>query len=403
MQGGQPVGVGVDRQPGGLGQGAHLAGLAEAPHPADVELDHVEGLGLDDLGEPVAGGLVLARGDRHRRIPPQRGVVPELVGHQGLLHPLHVELAQGPAHPPGVLQVPAHVGVGHDVDAVAHRGAQHLHQGHIAAQALGPVGRAVQEAHLHGLEPPPHVLGRLLDELVLVGEVEVAGVDRDLVPGPAAQQLEHRLAEVLAGQVPQGDVDRADREQGRALAPVGQGAAEHLVPEPGPVERVGPDQQPAQVLLDDDAGGPGVVLAPARADQPAVGFDLHHAHGVGREPARQRMAVFGVDRHRRHQPELVLAAGEVAPERHVDVGDLHPGDPHGLAVLSSAPPPLGPARAARPWRFIGSPLLLVPSWAQAAASAGRGAARAGSSRICSHTWPQDRRSSPAEAAWSSSI
>ena len=74
----------------------------------------------------------------------------------------------------------------------------------------------------------------LAGELALVG----VGVERDLVAHRAAQQLVDRLAERLAADVPQRDVDGAHAfHGGAAAAHVGE-AAEQLVPEPLDVRRI---------------------------------------------------------------------------------------------------------------------------------------------------------------------
>ena len=71
------------------------------------------------------------------------------------------------------------------------------------------------------------------DHSLLAGEFGLVGVgvERDLIAHRSAQQLVDRLAEDLAADVPQGDVDGAHAfDGGAAAAHVGE-AAEDLVPE----------------------------------------------------------------------------------------------------------------------------------------------------------------------------
>ena len=103
------------------------------------------------------------------------------------------------------------------------------------------------------------------------------GVEQDVVAHLAAEQLVDRLAQHLAADVPQRDVDAADHVgRGAARAGVGE-RAERLVPEPLDLRRVLADQQ--LVELADDArdsavGDPGRRGDLAPAGDALVGADL---------------------------------------------------------------------------------------------------------------------------------
>ena len=51
---------------GCLRERAHVLGLAEPANPADIELDDIEGFGLNQLSESITSGLVFACSDRYR-------------------------------------------------------------------------------------------------------------------------------------------------------------------------------------------------------------------------------------------------------------------------------------------------------------------------------------------------
>src|SRR2546427_8901814 len=69
-----------------------------------------------------------------------------------LLQPARLELLQLGEHAPGVLQVPAHVALQHQVAVVAYDLAHGLDRAQVLAHAFLQMGRAVAEAHLEGLE-----------------------------------------------------------------------------------------------------------------------------------------------------------------------------------------------------------------------------------------------------------
>src|SRR5260370_17446928 len=76
-----------------------------------------------------------------------------------------------------------------------------------------------------------------------------AGIGLDPVAAGAEQAIHRQLGD-LAGDVPQRDVDAADRLHDQAAPAVLPGAREHLLPEIFDQERVLADQQRRQILLD---------------------------------------------------------------------------------------------------------------------------------------------------------
>ena len=188
-------------------------------------------------------------------------------------------------HALGVVERPAHVGVGHDVDPVAHRLADGAHQIQVPLHALGPVHGPPAEAQLHGLVAILLVALRLRGQLVERRAVQAARVDRNARLGAAAEETVDGLPRRLAEQVPEGDVHRADGDHADSLAAERHRLAVHELPEELQVPRVGAQQERLQVEVDHllrDAGREGGV---ADADEAVVAHDLDHQPAVEGEGA----------------------------------------------------------------------------------------------------------------------
>ena len=263
-------------------QPVDLHELGHPAAPADVGLVDPVAAAVHELGEGAGRELVLAAGDRHRRALRQPGVAVEVVGGQRLLQPHEIEirhlLAEG-EHGRGV--GPAHAGVGHQPGPAA---------GALAGPAQDVGGPAVRgagagdPAELHRAEAGCKRLG---DALQAVGPVEAGGAVGGHLGGRGiAQQGGHRLACRLAAQVPQGEVDAADRHEGQALAAVGQGRPVHRLPQALHVGGVGAGEQGPQLPLD-DVGSGGAPGAHAVSHQ-AAGLDRHRQLSEGAAPVRRR-------------------------------------------------------------------------------------------------------------------
>ena len=142
-----------------------------------------------------------------------------------------MEWLQQREHALGVVEGPAHVGVGHQVDAVADDLADGADELDILLHACGAVDRSPAEAELHRLVALVLVALGFDAEFVERHGVEAAGVDGDTLLGAAAEQAVDGLLRVFAEEVPEGDVDGGDGGHGDALAAEGHGAAIHLLPE----------------------------------------------------------------------------------------------------------------------------------------------------------------------------
>ena len=175
---------------------------------------------------------------------------------------------------------------------------------------------AVPELHFHQREARIEVAQRLVGEarrLALSRDaVEPGGVGLHATAKGATQQLVDRLPVELAHDVPERDVDRADRGDHRSLAAVVARHVVHAVPQHLGVERIAADHQRPQRVLDHRGGDLGRLeplrecLAPP--DQPIVGDDLEQRGGALPDPPLR-------ERERFRQRAL--------QDVHLQVGDLH--------------------------------------------------------------------------------
>ena len=286
--------------------------LGDPAAPGDVGLDQVDVPALDQLPEAPAGRVLLAGRDREIDRVCELGVGLVLVRLERLLEPVDaelLELARDADRRRRVRDV-AEPGVDHDLDAVA----AGLAGGGGEADVV--VGIASQRA--------PAELDRRVAQLAqrrhglcdLLGRVrhQPRRVRSNPLVLDGAEQLAHRLAERLPLDVPERDVDAADRVDRDPAAADEDHAAVHLVPEPLDVERVLADQQLAQAVRD-RMRGRGVH---ERRDRVGRRVDLADAG----DP------LVGVDQ----DDEIVLAAvrnplvhGGLPQDDGLDIGDLQAG------------------------------------------------------------------------------
>ena len=223
-----------------------------AAAPGDVRLEDLGRPHSHQHLEPVLGVLVLAA--RHpgpSRAPAsdaahQLGVAEDVVGREHLLHEVEPGRPQPLRHPHRPVDgAVARDAVGHQVAV----GPQHVagleHRGdgpveHVG-RGQGVYGQAALEV-AHARRDPRR-------------DVAPGLVERDAVAGGAPEQLVHGLPGVLARDVPQRVVDRAQGHREQAAPPVEDGRLVHLVPELLDVESVGAHQQVLQVPVDDLDGG----------------------------------------------------------------------------------------------------------------------------------------------------
>jgi hypothetical protein len=186
------------------------------------------------VAEAVAGRLVLARSDRRVDRGSHAREAADVVGDHRLLEPAQPDtrVLDRPDAADRVAGVPAHVRVRHDVDVRPDGVDDGVDELDVAADPLPSLDRPVRETLLHGREPLRRPRCRLRGERVevlrRVEPARIGGSEGRMAPPRRSWNGD---AELLAEQVPERDVDRADRvEDDAAAADVERGAV-HRLPE----------------------------------------------------------------------------------------------------------------------------------------------------------------------------
>src|SRR4051794_34993317 len=293
------------------GEGGDAHHLGDAAAAGDVGLDQVDVTALDQLPEAPDRRVLLARGDADVDRVRQLGVGLVLVGQEGLLEPediVHLlQLAGDADRALRVVDVPV-AGVDQDRDGAGsgldRRGRE-----------LDVLRRVLAERSPAELDRGEALVAEPTDALAHLRRVvrhQHRGVRAHLVALLRAEQLAHRLALRLALDVPERDVDAADRVQRDPAAADVDQAAVHLLPEPLDVRRILTDEQVAEAVRD--------RVRARRLHQRA------HRLGRGVDLADAGDALVRVD----EDDEIVLAAvGDGVVERGLAEDDrLHVSDLH---------------------------------------------------------------------------
>ena len=186
---------------------------------------------------------MLAAGDGDASVVLQLFVAASVVGDNGFFEPAELEGLEEGQHAFGIIEGPAHVGVGHQIDVVADHLAHVAYELDVFLHAGGAVEGSPPEAQLHHLVAFVFVLLSFGTKFGNGHGVETAGVDGDVFFGASAEKSEDRLFRIFAEEIPQRDVDGRDRSQRNAFAAKGQRAPIHLLPQVLDVPGVGANQQ----------------------------------------------------------------------------------------------------------------------------------------------------------------
>ena len=316
-----------DRGVPGLGHAGDLARFREAAAPGQVEHDDAGRLGLEIVAEGVSIGQRLGGADPGLGVAGVFAEVLDVVEAERVLVPVGVELGEALGQLLRHGQAPERMELDHDVHLVAdrlpdlaeglqrrvqllradvpaggafggdvegpdlHAGDALLQQG--VRQFVGPVEEAFEiliGAALLADMPVRDLLGAGVAD-VFVARAGVVGADR--VAGPAAERDRDRLADRLAVDVPEREVDR------------------------GVAARLDARAAPAEIIV--EAGVAGLDLQRVLADQ--LGRDALMQIGLDRGRAHEGLAeadepVIGVQAH----PDEVAELGEADG---FEGGDLH--------------------------------------------------------------------------------
>ncbi len=296
-------------QPGVLGQRGDLQEGRDAAHARGVGHQVVGGAVADQV--PVFGGAGqhLAGGDRGIELRGQRGVALVVVGVQRLLDPDQVERLQRPAHALRGGAVPLLVGVDHQRHRVAQMFAHRADPFEVArAVRLADLQLDAADAAFHR--------GRGVDQQLIERRMQEAarGVVAAHRIALRAEQLGQRQARAARLQVPQRDVEGADRLRRHAAAPDRGAGPAQLVPQPRDIAGVFAEQRRRQLA------GVGVLAGTAGALRIA---EAHSLAAVRRRDFGEQDRDLG---HRLLAARQHLGVADRGGQRQIATGQTDPGD-----------------------------------------------------------------------------
>ena len=153
-----------------------------------------------------------------------------VVWNDGLFEPAKVEWLEQRQHALRIIESPAHVGIGHYIDAIAHHLSNRAHQPDIPLHSLGAVDRPPAKAQLHRLVTFVLVALRFHAQFIQRHAVEAASINGDALFCAPPQQPVHGLFGGFPEQVPQCNIDRTDCSHPDAFASEGHRSPVHLLP-----------------------------------------------------------------------------------------------------------------------------------------------------------------------------
>ena len=223
----------------GLGHGCDLFALGNPSTPGDVRHDDSRGAIFKKLAKPPTGHQSLAQAERKFSRARQFGIGSQIILRQHLLQPHRLIGLQSGGDFDCAGQIPEAVKLDGDLDRVAKFLANKAQRFDCAAQLLRgnviPAGFFSDRIKRPDLHSPNVACEQFSGETGgFAGEIHavVAGVvNANGLPGCAAQKLVDRVARSLAKQIPQGDVDSADRPHfGAGPTAIGDGQ-KHIRPQ----------------------------------------------------------------------------------------------------------------------------------------------------------------------------
>ena len=301
--------VRLDADVVGLGHGRDLLRFEYSAGVHDVGLDQVHGLEREELREVELGQQAFARGDGDVDVVRDLLQGFQVLGRDGLLEVERAVLLHAVAHADRVGRREAAVDFDQQFDVVAHGFAHGPHL--LERQVLGPpvdVDAAVFEGVALERGQAPFDVPHGVPDRGLGRRAVPAAVGPDPVPHLASEQLVDGGVEGAALDVPERDLDPADRRHLHDAAAHVEVVVERL---PVPLDLHGiPAHEKLAELVDHrrHRERPARRLAPA--GDAGVGFDAHE-HEIARDArAERRRRRDGLDRGDLHG--LLSACGRRA-------------------------------------------------------------------------------------------
>ena len=232
-----------DGEVAGLGQVRDLEPGRDAADARDVDLHDVAGLRAHIVGELADRVERLADRDRQRALRRKLRVALQVVGRQRLLEPADAELGIARRTPQRLAEREALVGIDHQLEAVAHRLAHRAQAFDVVGeQRLADLELGALEAGLLGLERLAHQRIDAQMQPAAFGRIDRDGSLR------ATRGAPQRLAVAPAAPVPQGGIDRGEREARDRADAGGVGREQQIAPELLDTCRVATDEAPVPMV-----------------------------------------------------------------------------------------------------------------------------------------------------------
>src|SRR5689334_5099335 len=193
---------------------------------------------------------MLASRDRNAAETFQFRVTVNIVGDHRFFQPAQIEWLQQREHAFGVIEIPTHIRVSHDINLAADGFANRLDKFDIALHSSRAISRSPAKTHFHRLIAFILVALRFSREFVRWRAVKTARIYGNSRFSPPTQQAEHRLLRGPGDQIPQRNIHRADCHHSNALPAKGHGFAIHVLPQEFDVPGVRADEQWLQIEID---------------------------------------------------------------------------------------------------------------------------------------------------------
>ena len=264
---------------------ADAQALRVAAADAHVGLHHIQRLRGEEVAEAAGQSFVLPASQRHADLAAQLDQVAHVVVRHRLFEEGDVVSLKPARQAERAHVVEAAVGVDEDLHAGAHGLAHGANAGHVVgnhvvhrARLVAALQRVVAHRHLQTRETAAHPFGRRGGQFVAAEEGEAEGGVHRHVVACAAQQAPARLAQQLALDVPQRQVDGGNGMASVARLPARGEQPVEPVPQLLVPHRIAADQRVRGHVVDD--AGDDFFLSDGRhagAGDAGAGFHIHQA------------------------------------------------------------------------------------------------------------------------------
>lgn len=290
----------------------------EAATGGKIGLGDIDSALRQELLKAIRCVFVFASGNWRAELATQFAVAVHVLGYYRLFVPTNRQGVQAAAELQGIAEAVGVVAVDHELCLIVAKGLTYgLHE-------LDIVSDTEAEFDLHGSEACFAMLQGFIDKArtlsLTLKAVEAGGIGLNGLSVRASQQLMNGALVVVASDIPEGNIDRADGGDQCALASVVARVVIHAVPERTAQQRVFALDQWLQCVADGSGGDLGRLEPLAKRFPPAL------ESGV----------CTNSDQRRRTLPDPALRKREGFVKRCLEDEDVDFGDDHAPILVSHA-------------------------------------------------------------------